>query len=295
MADPELLFLAGLLVLGGFGSWYASLRRIQWIRDTPTSRIRSAAQGVVELVGQVRPLPDQHLVSPMTSQPAVWWECTVSRRDRDRGGRRRWNTIAQRRSDMPFLLDDGSDICLIQPDNAKVTAQVRSWYGATPWPRSGPPSNRWGWLGDTSYRYTEKLLPSGQEIYVLGELRTHREQDGQEARAQFLQRLAEWKRDPDSLQARFDRNGDGQVDLMEWEMARAAARADVETARVRDGRQPEMNWIVAPRDASPFILSIKSEERMLVHARWAAVSGLLTGLVGLILLVHLLHLAASPV
>ncbi|MGB2942224.1 MAG: GIDE domain-containing protein [Candidatus Macondimonas sp.] len=293
MADPELFGLAAMLILGGFGSWYASLRRIRWVRDTPTARIRSAAQGVVELVGRVRPPPEEHLVSPMTAQPAVWWECTVSRRDSDSGGRRRWKTVAQRRSDVPFLLDDGSGVCMVRPDGAQVTAQVRIWYGSTPWPRSGPPTSRWGWLTDTPYRYTEKLLPSGQEIYVLGEFRTHRVQDGQDARAQLIQRLAEWKRDPDTLRARFDRNGDGKVDLAEWEMAREAARAETETAHEDAARQPESDWLAAPSDGTPFILSIKSEAHMLQQARWTALAGLMAGLMGLILMVHFLRLTAS--
>lgn len=297
MADPELLGLAAMLVLGGFGGWYASLRRIRWVRDTPTARIRSAAQGVVELAGRVRPLPGEHLVSPMTAQPAVWWDCTVSRRDTDGGGRRRWKTVAQRRSDATFLLDDGSSVCMVRPDGAQVTAQVRIWYGSTPWPRSGPPTSRWGWLTDAPYRYTEELLPSGQEIYVLGEFCTRRAQEGQDVRAQLIQRLAEWKRDPDGLRARFDRNGDGQIDSAEWEMAREAARAEteaaqMEAAQMEAARQPESDWVVAPSDGTPFILSVKSEANMLQQARWTALAGLLAGLIGLILMVHFLRLAA---
>jgi hypothetical protein len=293
MADAELLGLAAMLILGGFGGWYASLRRIRWVRDTPTARIRSAAQGVVELVGRVRARPEEHLVSPMTAQPAVWWECTVSRRDRDSGGRRRWNTVAQRRSDVPFLLDDGSGVCMVRPDGAQVTAQVRIWYGSTPWPRSGPPTSRWGWLGDTPYRYTEKLLPSGQEVYVLGEFCTRRAQDGHDARAQLSQRLAEWKRDPDGLRARFDQNGDGQVDLVEWEVAREAARVEIEAAHEAATIQPEIDWVAAPSDGTPYILSIKSEANMLQQARWTALAGLIAGLTGLILMVRFLRLMAS--
>ena len=212
MTDLRWVGLAGALLIGGFGSWYLSLRRIRWVRDTPTARIRSAAQGIVELSGRAHPPPEQRWVSPMTAQPAVWWDCTVSRRDHDSGGRQRWHTVAQQRSEEPFQLDDGYGVCMIQPAAAQVTAQVRIWYGTTPWPHQGPPANRWGWLFDAPYRYTEKLLPSGQEIYVLGEFRTRRIQDEQNAKAQMIQRLAEWKQDPQTLLARFDRNGDGQID-----------------------------------------------------------------------------------
>lgn len=97
-SDLWLWATATLLVVGGFGLWFSSLRRIRRLRDTPTARIRSAAQGIVELVGRVRPLPGEYLVSPMTGQPAVWWDCAVARRDENASGRRRWSAVTQQRS-----------------------------------------------------------------------------------------------------------------------------------------------------------------------------------------------------
>ena len=127
----------------------------------------------------------------------------------------------------------------------------------------------------------------------MGGFRTRRAQDGQDIRAQLIQRLAEWKRDPDALRARFDRNGDGQIDLAEWEAAREAARTETEAAHEEAARRPESDWVVAPSDGTPFILSIKSETNMLQQARWTALAGLAAGLIGLILMVHFLRLTAS--
>ncbi|HBG31754.1 MAG TPA: hypothetical protein DDW98_14225 [Gammaproteobacteria bacterium] len=289
MTDPQLWGLAAALIIGGFSLWFGSLRRLRWVRDTPTSRVRSAAQGIVELVGHVRPLPGEHLVSPMSAQPAVWWECSVSRRDEGRAGRRRWARVAQRRSDAGFLLDDGSGVCTIQPDGARVMAQTRVWYGSTPWPRPGSRDVRWRWLRPAPYRYTEKLLPVGQKIYVLGEFKTCRASDGATAQSTFKRLMAEWKQDQTGLHARFDRNGDGRIDMAEWEMARDAARREVEVAQARLSRQPAMNRVVAPADGSPYLLSVKSGEDLIRRGRLAALSGLILALLGFALLAQALR------
>lgn len=288
-SDPRFWVVAALLILGGFALWFSSLRRIRRLRDTPTARIRSAAQGVVELVGRVRPLPGEHLVSPMSGQPAVWWDCTVARRDENTSGRRRWSAFAQRRSDAAFLLDDGTGACVVQPEGAEVTAQVRIWYGPTPWPRSGPPGQRWAWLGDAPYRYTEKLLPTGQAVYVLGEFRTRRDSDDDHPRAALADLLAQWKQDPARLRERFDRNGDGQIDRDEWETARTAARAEVDAQRAERAEQPAVDAIARPEDGSSFLLSVLTERQMMTRARWMAILGLGMGLGGLALVASALR------
>ena len=283
VSDPRLWAVAALLVIGGFGLWFSSLKRIRRLRDTPTARIRSAAQGVVELVGRVRPLPGEHLVSPMSGVPAVWWDCTVARRGENASGRRRWSAVAQRRSDAAFLLEDGTGVCVVQPEGAEVTAQVRIWYGQTPWPRGGPAGKRWAWLGDAPYRYTEKLLPTGHAIYVLGEFRTRRQSDDDDPRAALAHLLAQWKRDPAALRARFDRNGDGQIDQHEWELARTAARAVIDALRARQADRPGVDAIVKPADGSAYLLSVSSERQMITQARWMAVLGLVMGLGGVMM------------
>jgi len=287
-SDPRFWVVAALLVLGGFALWFSSLRRIRRLRDTPTARIRSAAQGVVELVGRVRPLPGEHLVSPMSGQPAVWWDCTVARRDENTPGRRRWSAVAQRRSDAAFLLDDGTGACVVQPEGAEVTAQVRVWYGRTPWPRGGPAGKRWAWLGDAPYRYTEKLLPTGHSVYVLGEFRSRRDSDD-DPRAELADMLAQWKQDPVALRARFDRNGDGQIDRDEWETARTAARAELDAQRAERAEQPAVDAIARPEDGSSFLLSVLTEQQMMTRARWMAILGLGMGFGGLALVASALR------
>lgn len=71
-----LLALGAIGLLGTWG-WLSSLRRARAILDTPTSRIGSAAQGIVELVGKGRPLPGAPLLSPMTHLPCLWYRYSL--------------------------------------------------------------------------------------------------------------------------------------------------------------------------------------------------------------------------
>ena len=101
MADPSDLWF-WLLALGaavGGGGWFAFrwLHIARMIEDTPTSRVRSAAQGYVEVAGRCRPLdgarnlaplPARHLqhtpgvplAQPITAQPMhLLWQSPVIR------------------------------------------------------------------------------------------------------------------------------------------------------------------------------------------------------------------------
>jgi multidrug resistance efflux pump len=58
-------FTAGV---GAAGLWYG-FRWWRWARlieDTPTSQVRSAAQGLVELVGTARGMPGAPVIAPLS-------------------------------------------------------------------------------------------------------------------------------------------------------------------------------------------------------------------------------------
>ena len=54
------------------------------------------------------------------------------------------------------------------------------------------------------------------------------------------QLIAEWKLDQPRLLKRFDLNGDGQIDLREWELVRA---------------QPGVNLVGVPSGGRPYLIS----------------------------------------
>jgi hypothetical protein len=75
-----------LMALVAFFAWMMSLRRALAIGDTPTSRIGSAAQGYVELVGRGRNHPNFPVVSKLTQLPCLWYRYIVEQRTSNTSG-----------------------------------------------------------------------------------------------------------------------------------------------------------------------------------------------------------------
>src|SRR4030067_2508576 len=61
-----------LVGLTSFWAWYANLKRYRTVADTPTSRIASAPQGYIELVGRGQQPPGAALVRPIRGPPCPW-------------------------------------------------------------------------------------------------------------------------------------------------------------------------------------------------------------------------------
>jgi hypothetical protein len=67
------------------GGWWC-LRRLTQARhllDTPTSKIRSAAQGYAEFYGVLQPQPDSLIVAPLSGKPCVWWRFKIEEYEAD--------------------------------------------------------------------------------------------------------------------------------------------------------------------------------------------------------------------
>jgi hypothetical protein len=242
LADDDLWFwlltLAVAIIAGGAAAlrW---LRIARLIEDTPTSRIRSAAQGYVELAGNGLPLPGNRNPSPLTQRPCVWWSYRISRRtERGKGRREGWQTVASGRSSQTFLLEDDTGQCIVQPDGAQVIpTESTTWYGDTPWPASGPTS-KLVLSGGRSYRYVEDRIYEHERLYALGDFRSSAAATEPDRQGDIAALLAEWKQDQPTLLGRFDQDGDGRISLAEWETAREAARNTVlERVAARPVRQ----------------------------------------------------------
>jgi hypothetical protein len=242
---------------GAVASWallrfLVSLRRDRLLADTPRVRIRSAAQGYVKLFGRARPAEDSPLVAPLSSRPCVWWRYKIEQRIRNEKGESRWETIDSGASVSLFALAETDAACLVGPVNAEITPTVHDvWYGARPHP-SGPPTLESNRLDSGDFRYTEWLLRVGDQLSVIGELRSKSELGDTGAATSAL--LGQWKRDQKTLLARFDRNHDGRIDAAEWDGARQAA---AEESRRQSLRTPitRMTVISQPVGGEPFLIA----------------------------------------
>lgn len=264
------------------------LRRARWIEDTPTSRIRSAAQGLVELKGHLDAGGHTPLVSPLAEIDCLWYRFRVEEYRR-RGKSSRWHAVETGCSERPFLLRDKTGACWIAPKGAEVhPSRVRRWEGHRRWPAGH--ALRTGLLAGligTRYRYTEEWLEEGQLLYALGWFQSHG--GGREALDQHgvaRQVIGQWKADYADLLTRFDRNRDGELDMSEWEKVRHAAGQEAGRQVAARSLAPVVHGLgEAPHRGLPFILSDHHEEnlsrRLRRQSAWSLagllVSGVVTG------------------
>ncbi len=243
---------AALTAIGGMSlvAWVANHRRYRLIRDTPRSAIASAAQGFVELSGWVKPL-GAPLASLLSQSPCLWYRCITWKRN----SKSEWVVERDETSTAPFLLDDGSGICVIDPVGAEVTTATRkSWQ-------------------DAARKHVEFLIAPEEWLYALGEFVSYPDSSRHpHGRATLNALLSEWKRDPAALRARYDRNRDGEVDLQEWEAARADAQTEVAARLGARTAHDGLHVLRRPGDGRPFILSTVADvERGTVYRVWMGV------------------------
>lgn len=209
------LWSAVVLVAGiaGFVWAWRGFRRRRLVRTTPTSEVESLAVGGAEVKGQARPV-DGTLVSPLTREEAVLFDLEVEEYHPEADGRN-WQTVYTLTERVPFVLDDGTGTVRVEPDDASLDVQREERLyvdgGAPP-----PDELRW-WAVDQGLaepgearnpedmtttlrdmiagdvpdpgpeflvhstsgrrRYTETVLPAGEEVYVLGGARIREDAD----------------------------------------------------------------------------------------------------------------------
>lgn len=248
---------AGAVAAGALGACFVFLHRKRLMEDMPTSRIRSAPQGYVELEGTGRMMDGPPIIAPLTRSRCLWWTYQVEERRRQGKGSK-WVTLSRGTSEDIFWLEDYTGRCAVDPTGAKVIPVLRRvWYGSASWPDRGPELGS-GWLlaAFSDYRYTEARIPVDQPVYVLGAFRTQSVgPDAFDERMDIRELLDKWKHDK-AMMALLDVNKDGNVDVKEWEAARRMAAARVRAEHVqRAVETPDLHIVAKPRDSRPFILS----------------------------------------
>ena len=269
MSDPAfwqavLAVTAPLSFYFGFRNW----RLARLIDDTPTSRVRSAAQGYVELSGTARLADGTPNLAPLSRRPCVWWLYRIEKKVESRKGDR-WETINRGTSVAPFRLDDDTGVCLVDPQGADVRPGTKSvWTGSLPWPAA--PGEGKGFFGlGADYRYTEHRIDEFERVNIIGEFRTLGGVTNADVTGQVQQLLSDWKADQPALLQRFDGDHDGVLSQDEWERARADARRQIEQQAPR-AASPTTNIVVRPRDKRPYLLAACDLGKLAWRSRLAA-------------------------
>lgn len=242
-----------------------AFRRFRLLHDLPRSRIRSAAQGYVELSGTARMMPGEPLIAPLSGKPCAWYRFTVEQRGRDPDDERvfaAWSGIESGSSDGIFHLDDGTDRCIVDPDGAEVIPSVSlRWRGRYARPRSCPRrSGNFATLFSRGpYRYSEDRIEDGARIGAVGSFRSIGGSLPSATSHEVAHLLAEWKRDRAGLLQRFDRDGDGQIGMLEWDAAQVAAERAVSEADLhRD--HGAVHVLSRPADDRPYLVFAQPPE-----------------------------------
>lgn len=270
--DGEFWFATGALTLAALATLIATfvfVKRARLMTDTPTAKIRSAPQGYVELCGYGKMLDGPPIHAPLTHAPCVWWWYKIEeRRTSHSNGKRttRWVTIDQGRSDALFLLVDDTGECIVDPEAAKVIPEIRQrWHGSTRRPTTGPSNGVFGFLG--KYRYVEHRIAPLHPLYVLGQFRSQSVHHNFDEQSEVRELLTEWKRDETALLREFDADGNGEIDLNEWEQVRAKAIAQVREKLADQAAHPDIHVLARPSNRQPFILSAVPQETLVRRYR----------------------------
>lgn len=263
--DDFWLWAIGLLLATviGFVFSFITLHRKRVMEDTPTSKIRSAAQGYVELAGTGHLMEGQPIVSPLTGTICTWYEYKVEEH-RQSGKNSSWVTVRSGTSDELFLIKDETGQCIIDPEGAKVTVRNKNtWHGNEASPMGNPLSTKKkkkfysGLIGHKRYRYTEKLLQANESLYAIGLYKTVGGAGAKlDINEDVRELIREWKRDSESLMKKFDTNNDGEIDLQEWQQVRDTAYHQVTKKHHEQKTLPPVNIMNKTNDRRrPFILS----------------------------------------
>ena len=221
-----------LLAVISLFAWVAALRRRRAIVDTPTSRIASAAQGVVELSGRGKPL-EPPLFSRLHGLPCLWYRYQLEEKQDNE-----WKIVAEEESDLSFILDDGSGTCVVDVEGAEILTKHQETRNSE------------------NHRMTEWKLLIGDLIYARGGFHTLGGGAVElDAREDVGNLLAEWKKDQANLLKRFDLNGDGLLDETEWNLARQAARREVARLHRELRNDADVHTLRRPGNDQPYLIS----------------------------------------
>lgn len=161
---------------------FSLLKTARQLEDTPTSKIRSAAQGYLELSGTLKPLRETK--APLSHRPCAWYRYRIEQLTAIQSHKRTeyyWKTLSSGASETEFLLVDETGECHVTPNSAHVVpSTLTRWRGhsktGSPLPNSFFKKlfSYWG-----RYRYTEELLEFDRNIFACGRFITKHDPETQ--------------------------------------------------------------------------------------------------------------------
>ncbi len=261
--------------VAGFVFAFIFFRRARIIEDTPTSKIRSAAQGYVELAGRGELMEGEPIIAPLTTTPCTWYRYKVEKIN-DRHSR----VVASGSSDELFVLVGSTGRCVIDPEGATVACKTKKMWYEFSYPSQRNSHKSGSFLGRLSgrYRYTEERMHPGESLYAIGMfMSVGGGAESFNTDAEVRDVLALWKKNPAALLKHFDANGDGELDVQEWEAVRKAAYQRVRREQSKRSVEPPTHIMKKPQhDNRPYLLSVYPQHELIKRYKLKA-GGCLAG------------------
>lgn len=188
--------LVGGLVLFVLGlRWF---RQKQLMDNTPTSKIRSLAMGLVEIYGEVVAAKGRLLKSPFTDNDCVYYRYTIEEQRKGKGGGMSgipggivmgenpsgfagsgsWAVVRKGEERTQFFLKDETGLVIVDPDGAKVDipkdAEYSSGFGRDPplqvtnFLKSQGISHESFFGLNKTMRYREFFIAPKDKLYIMG-------------------------------------------------------------------------------------------------------------------------------
>jgi hypothetical protein len=169
------LIIAGIILLI-WGLLSFKMKRL--IENTPTSKIRSIAMGLVEIYGEVESLKDNILKSPFSNNDCVYYKYKIEEL-RQSGKSTTWVTIKKGEEKKLFHLKDETGSVLIDLTGAKIDIPKDNIFDSSL--GKDPPETVKQFLSNTNIawegfflginktmKYTEYFIAPGDKLYIMG-------------------------------------------------------------------------------------------------------------------------------
>jgi hypothetical protein len=174
---PPILGVLG--VVGGiylFSNGFRMLRYKRLILNTPLSKIRSAAIGLVEINGM--PVGPHTLSSPITGDPCFYYSVRAWQWN-DSGKSAKWQQVLNESLYVPFFIEDSTGRVLVNPQGADLDVhrdfydEIRASAFQTPGLVPDHVKKFLAWRGLVPYykiRLEERVVKPGYPLFVFGTL-----------------------------------------------------------------------------------------------------------------------------
>jgi len=173
----HLTILSAVAILGGlylFFRGFGLLARKRLLLSTPTSKIRSASIGLVEVTGAATgPFV---IPAPITGNPCYLYKVTIWKQ-REESKNRDWQQVAEENMHVPFFLDDTTGKLLVDPSGAELDLQRdfcqkfdQTWFSRVP-DRAATFLARHGITpGGDHFRIEEWTISPRSTLFIVGTL-----------------------------------------------------------------------------------------------------------------------------